>query len=94
MQTEQADTRSVPVRVLVGWDDEEEIDLLTMYLEAGGTEVRVTRTPDELLAAFQIEAFDVVLMPISFPDDSQAFDAFSRMRQLNQDVPVMVAARP
>lgn len=82
------------MRVLVGWDDEEEIDLLTMYLEAGGTEVRVTRTPDELLAAFQSEAFDVVLLAISFPDDSQAFDAFSRIRQLNQDVPVMVAARP
>lgn len=94
MPTEQADSPSEAVRVLVGWDDEEEIDLLTMYLETGGTEVRVTRTPDELLSAFQSESFDVVLLPITFPDDSQAFDAFSRMRELNRDLPVMVAARP
>lgn len=82
------------MRVLVGWDDEEEIDLLTMYLEAGGSEVRIVRTPEELLGAFQSEPFDVVLLPISFPDDTQAFEAFSEIRRLNHDLPVMVAARP
>jgi sigma-B regulation protein RsbU (phosphoserine phosphatase) len=82
------------VRVLVGWDDEEEIDLLTMYLEAGGSEVRVTRTPEELLGAFQSEPFDVVLLPISFPDDTRSFEAFIEIRKLNHDLPVMVAARP
>ncbi|HVA47466.1 MAG TPA: SpoIIE family protein phosphatase [Pirellulales bacterium] len=82
------------MRVLVGWDDEEETDLLTMYLEAGGTQVRVTRSPDELLAAFETEACDVVLLPITFPDSDQAFDLFEKIRRANPDMPVMVAARP
>ena len=82
------------MRVLVGWDDDEEIDLLTMYLEAGGTEVRISRTPEELLAAFESEPFDVVLLPITFPDDSRAFEVFMHIRQVNRDLPVMVAARP
>lgn len=81
------------MRVLAGWDDEEEIELLTMYLEAGGTDARITRSPEELLAAFESEPFDVVLLPITFPDSGKSFDLFEQIRQ-RADVPVMVAARP
>lgn len=94
MRNDDADSRSEPVRVLVGWDDDEEIDLLTMYLEAGGSEVRTARSPDELLSLFRQEAFDVVLLPITFPDDNHGFELFSEIRRLNHDMPVMVAARP
>lgn len=82
------------MRVLVGWDDDEEVDLLSMYLEAGGTEVKVTRTPDELLSAFETGTCDVVLLPITFPDSDQSFDVFQKIRHANPDMPVMVAARP
>lgn len=94
MRDDDADSRSQAVRVLVGWDDDEEIDLLTMYLEAGGTEVSVARSPEELLGAFRNDSFDVVLLPISFPDENQGFETFSEIRRLNHDMPVMVAARP
>lgn len=82
------------MRVLAGWDDEEEIELLTMYLEAGGTEVRITRSPEELLAEFESEVFDVVLLPITFPDNGKSFELFEQVRRSNPNVPVMVAARP
>jgi phosphoserine phosphatase RsbU/P len=82
------------MRVLAGWDDEEEIDLLTMYLEAGGTDLHVVRTPEELLSAFGTEPFDVVLLPITFPDNGKSFDLFQQIRKVNPDMPVMVAARP
>jgi sigma-B regulation protein RsbU (phosphoserine phosphatase) len=82
------------VRVLAGWDDAEEVELLTMYLEAGGTDVRITRSPDELLAAFETEVFDVVLLPITFPDNGKSFELFERIRQTNPEMPVIVAARP
>lgn len=82
------------MRVLAGWDEAEEVELLSMYLEAGGTEVRITRSPDELLAAFETEPFDVVLLPITFPDNGKSFEVFEQIRQLNPEMPVIVAARP
>ncbi|HEV3343766.1 MAG TPA: SpoIIE family protein phosphatase [Pirellulales bacterium] len=82
------------MRVLVGWDDEQEIELLTMYLEAGGAEVQVTQAPRELLAAFTRREFDVVLLPVTFPDDRQAFDLYAQIREEDRGIPVMVAARP
>lgn len=94
MPNDDTESKNQAVRVLVGWDDDEEIDLLSMYLEAGGTDVRIARTPDELRDKFGQETFDVVLMPITFPDENQAFELFMEIRRLNQEVPVMVAARP
>ncbi len=82
------------MRVLAGWDDAEEIELLSMYLEAGGTVARITRSPDELLAAFETESFDVVLLPITFPDSGMSFELYEQIRASNPEMPVIVAARP
>jgi phosphoserine phosphatase RsbU/P len=82
------------VRVLAGWDVAEEIELLSMYLEADGTEVRITHSPEETLAAIETESFDVVLFPITFPDNAQSFELFERIRHSNPEMPVIVAARP
>ncbi len=82
------------MRVLVGWDNSDEIELLTMYLEAGETEVEMTRTPEALLEAFRAAPFDAVLLPLTFPDSEQAFQVFEEIRRVDPDMPVMVAARP
>ena len=82
------------MRVLAGWDDAEEIELLSMYLEAGGTLARITRSPDELLAAFESEPFDVVLLPITFPDNGKSFELYENIRASNPEMPIIVAARP
>ena len=36
------------MKILVGWDDPQEAQLLELYLSAGENEVRVCRTADEL----------------------------------------------
>ena len=82
------------MRVLVGWDDDDEIELLTMYLEADDNVAQITRDPVALTAAFETGAFDVVLLPVSFPDAERSFAAFEQIRRLNAETPVIVAARP
>lgn len=82
------------MRVLVGWDNSDEIELLTMYLEAGDTEVKMTRTPEALLEAYRAAPFDAVLLPLTFPDSEQAFQVFEEIRRVDPDMPVLVAARP
>ncbi len=82
------------MRVLVGWDNADEIELLTMYLEAGETEVVLTDSPEALLEAFQAAPFDAVLFPVTFPDSERAFQVFEAIRRSRPEAPVIVAARP
>ena len=82
------------MRVLAGWDDADEIELLSMYLEVGDNEITLVRDPATLVATFIDGGFDVVLLPVTFPDGDQSFAAFEAMRQASPDTPVIVAARP
>ena len=82
------------MRVLVGWDDADEVELLTMYLEAGDNCVQIVDAPAALVAAYERSAFDVVLLPVTFPDAEQSFAAFEQLSRLNGGTPVIVAARP
>jgi phosphoserine phosphatase RsbU/P len=82
------------MRILVGWDDAEETELLTMYLEAGENDVEMTRSPEALLEAFRTALYDVVLLPVTFPDNERAFQTFEEIRRRGPDMPVIVAARP
>ncbi|HEX7446092.1 MAG TPA: PP2C family protein-serine/threonine phosphatase [Pirellulales bacterium] len=82
------------MRVLVGWDDDDEIELLTSYLEVGETAIELVRSPAELVKAFEVAGYDAVLMPVSFPDSEQSFAAYESLRQLDHEAPVIIAARP
>ena len=82
------------MRVLVGWDSDEEIELLTSYLEVGATRVHLTRGPAELVKAFEAGRYDAVLMPVTFPDGERSFEAFEAVRRLDPEAPVIIAARP
>lgn len=82
------------MRVLVGWDVDEELELLTSYLEAGETAVELVRCPGDLIGALERSRFDAVLMPVTFPDSEQSFEAYEALRRLDAEVPVIVAARP
>ncbi|HEV3022318.1 MAG TPA: hypothetical protein VGX76_07610, partial [Pirellulales bacterium] len=70
------------MRVLVGWDEEGEVELLSMYLEVGDTEVTLVRDPEALVAAFSSGGFDAVLMPVTFPDGDRSFAAFEDLRRI------------
>jgi phosphoserine phosphatase RsbU/P len=82
------------MRLLVGWDDEEELDLLCIYLQVDENVVELAKTPAELLNLAQTESFDAILFPITFPDADQAFELFEKLQELDATLPVMVANRP
>lgn len=82
------------MRVLIGWDDDSEIELLSLYLEAAANSIEIVKDPDDLVDKFEHFEFDVVLMPLSLPNEEKALEAFERMREIDPAVPVLVAARP
>lgn len=82
------------MRVLVGWDDAAELELVVSFLEAAEWRVQVVPDPEAMVEAFRREAFDAVLFAITFLDESRCFAAFRQMLELNPRVPMLAAARP
>ena len=82
------------MRVLVGWDDDTEIELLTMYLQVEDNEVEIVRDAESLIHQFREYNFDVALYPISFPDADKAFETFQALQKVDPHVPILVAVKP
>ena len=82
------------MRILVGWDDAAEIDLLQMYLNLDDNTVQVLTEPEEFLAQAQSEAWDVYLISATWPDAEQAFAVFQRLRACCPDPPIVAATNP
>ncbi|MBW8815753.1 MAG: response regulator [Caulobacterales bacterium] len=77
----EAEPELPPVRVLAAEDNKTNQLLLTAMLEPMGVKVRLTADGSEALAAFQAEAFDLVLMDVQMPtmngiDATRAIRAF------------------
>ena len=82
------------MRILVGWDDPNEADLITLYLTSCDNEaVVVEADPEQFLAQLQEATWDVILLTISHPDHDAAFEVFSRIRQDLPNCPVVCACR-
>ncbi len=84
------------MKILVGWNDAEEIDLLNLYLIGGGeNEVLVTRESDRFLKEAEEQSWDVVLMTVSFPTTGdEGFEMLSKMREILPGIPTVLAVRP
>ncbi len=82
------------MRVLVGWDDAAELELVVNFLEAAQWQVHVAECPEAMVAAYGQGGFDVVLFSITFPDTERSFAAFQQMLEMNARVPMLAAARP
>ncbi|QDU03886.1 PP2C family protein-serine/threonine phosphatase [Gimesia chilikensis] len=80
------------MRILVGWDNPQECELISMYLGVSENEVRICATPEEFLqqAAAQDE-WDIILMSITSPDPQTAYDNFEQVRQQHLDTPIVGA---
>ena len=80
------------MRILVGWDNPQECELISMYLGVSENEVRICATPEEFLqqAATQDE-WDIILMSITSPDPQTAYDNFEQVRQQHLDTPIVGA---
>jgi len=86
------------MRILVGWDDPSETDLLGTYLGLEGedhapAEVHFCETADEAVEAARSQRWDAILLATTFPDEQSGFDLFSQLKRELPDVP-MVGAVP
>lgn len=89
-------TPTVPLRILVGWDDPVESELLGTYLsledsaESNG-EVRFCQSAEELLTAARDEEWSALLLATTFPDPATSFDLFQQLKSLRPDTPFVAA---
>lgn len=82
------------MRILVAWDQPEQLDLLQVYLGLGDHEVSWAASPDELLTLADAQTWDVVLMPITLPDVERGYQTFTELRSLRPDTPVVGVCEP
>jgi sigma-B regulation protein RsbU (phosphoserine phosphatase) len=82
------------LKTLIAWDQAEDADLLALYLGAGDHEAAVALTPEALLAQAGADAWDVVLMSLTFPTTAEeGFAWFQRLQELVPGTPVVLAFR-
>lgn len=84
------------MRILAGWDDAVEAELIQLYLAGGeGNEVFLTSDEGALLKAAADEEWNVVLHTLSFPSSvEQGMAVYTRLQELLPGVPIVVACRP
>jgi len=82
------------MRVLIGWDQAEEAELISLYLGASGNEAQVETDRDRFLGQAEGGSqWDVVLMTTNMPDAEAGYDVFCRVRKAMPECPVVGACR-
>ncbi|MCH9654803.1 MAG: SpoIIE family protein phosphatase [Planctomycetes bacterium] len=81
------------MRILIGWDNPEESDLISLYLGVSENDLVICATTEEFLVkAFdENETWDIILMSIMAPDPQTAFEHFEKIRKTHLDTPVVGA---
>ncbi|MCA9057209.1 MAG: SpoIIE family protein phosphatase [Planctomycetaceae bacterium] len=80
------------MRILVGWDDQQQAELMKAYLSVNENTVSVTCSTDQLLSQVRgSQIWDVILLTTSHPDHDSAFAIFEEIRALLPDVPIVGA---
>jgi len=83
------------MRVLVGWDDPEQADTISLFLNVEHDEAVLTNGSAEMLAvAHRDDNFDAVLMSVGVPDMDDSYEVFRGIRKLLPDVPIVGACQP
>lgn len=80
------------MRILVGWDDESQVELLKMYLDVNDNAVVATTDLDQFHKLVDSpQTFDVILLAASWPDYEVAFETFERIVAARPGCPVVAA---
>jgi CheY-like chemotaxis protein len=82
------------MKVLVAWDQPEQIELLECYLGLGEHKLGWATTAEEMLTHVEAQVWDIVLMSVKLPDAEQGFQAFEQLHRLQPDTPVVGACEP
>jgi len=80
------------MRILVGWDEPKEAQLIYLYLNVDSNVVSVATTGEDLfqLAAGE-QAWDVILLSTAFPDTEKSFEIACKLLELFPDCPLVGA---
>lgn len=82
------------MRILAIWDDANQAELISLYLNADDNEGVVVATPAEFLQrAADGTPWDVLLLSIDCPTFDDAFEVFMTVRCLLPDCPIVGACR-
>jgi phosphoserine phosphatase RsbU/P len=80
------------MRILVGWDDPEQAELMRLYLNVDESGVVITTQTDQLLKLVESsQQWDAILVTNSHPDHDTAFSVFQTIRELRPECPVIAA---
>jgi len=82
------------MRILVGWDDIAEAELIDTFLNVDENTAQVFTDADGLTQAATNDVFDAVLMDLTFPSETVAFEMFEVIRRRLPNAPVVGAWRP
>lgn len=80
------------MRILVGWDDLQEAQLIALYLNVDDNQVFVAHSGEELLDLARKEsAWDVILLSVTLPDTETAYELCQKLQVLYPDCPLVGA---
>ncbi len=84
------------MKILAGWDDPSEAELLQLYLAGGGdNEVTLAASVDDLVTKAEGGDWDVLFVCLTFPKTvDQGFEAFTRLSAVAAYTPLVMACRP
>jgi sigma-B regulation protein RsbU (phosphoserine phosphatase) len=83
------------MRILAGWDDPTEADLLQLYLAAGEANVvSLTHNEEEFLTLAADQAWDVILQTLTLPSVERGVAVYRRLQELTPETPIVLACRP
>lgn len=78
------------MRILIGWDDPAEAELLTLYLGLDDAHaVTVTEKPEDLRQLARAQTWDICLLSLTFPDPEAAYTAFEDLQEVIPDCPIV-----
>lgn len=78
------------MRILLGWDDEAQVELLKMYLTVNDNELVATCEPDRFSEFVQSEQhFDVIVMSLNLPDHETAYNLFQQTVATRPECPIV-----
>ncbi len=82
------------MRILVGWDDSQETQLITLYLSVDDNQIFAANSAEELLALADGEdPWDIILLSTTLPDTEEAFRVCLKLREKHPDCPLVGACR-
>jgi len=83
------------MRILVGWDNDSEIDLISMYLAVDGSDVVSALGPEALKEQIASGGhFDIVLLAINMPSVDEGYELFQQLQRVSLDTPIVGACQP